>query len=198
MLYYILSFFELLGEIKNNNILILYTKPFLMPTLYFEVLYYNYNIHYPIIISVLFSTLGDYFLLWRSNIKYFLLGIFCFMGTQISYSYYFYHNSLIKCDLLSFSIVLTITQLILLQILDNITNNILKVIVALYTYMVGFMFYSAIIYHNYLVLLGCSLFVTSDILLGVNINNIYKYQNIYNVLIMLTYLSGQYLILHNI
>lgn len=198
MLYYIVCFLELLGELTNTKLLIMYSKPILIPILYLEVLYYNYNIQYPIIIGVIFSTLGDYLLLWRTNMKYFLLGIFCFMGTQISYSYYFYHNSLIKCDLLSFSIILTITQLILLQILDNIANNILKVIVALYTYMVGFMFYSAVIYNNYLVLLGSSLFVTSDILLGLNIDKIYKYQNIYNTLIMLTYLSGQYLILYNI
>jgi uncharacterized membrane protein YhhN len=198
MLFIILSLIELLGELFNKNTLIIYTKPLLIPILYLETFYHNPQIKYPIIASIVFSTCGDYLLLWKHNMKYFLLGIFCFMGTQISYSIFFYQNSLVKCNWLLLGPTFILTQFILLKILNDIANNILKVIVSLYTMMVSFMFYTAMTYNNYLVFLGSSLFVVSDTLLGLGIDKKYKYQNLYNTMIMSTYLLGQYLILHNI
>lgn len=198
MLYIILCFFELLGELTNKQMIINYTKPLLMPGLYLELLYNHHIVPSSIVFAILCSTLGDITLLWKKNIKYFLLGIFFFMGTQIFYSYYFYTNSVHKCNILLLAFTIYITQIVLLKIINDIQNIILKILVAIYTSLVGFMFYTSMTYNNYYILTGTSLFVLSDTLLGLGIDKIYKYQNLYNALIMLTYIIGQYLILYNI
>jgi alkenylglycerophosphocholine/alkenylglycerophosphoethanolamine hydrolase len=198
MFYIIFCFLELLGELTNKQKLITYTKPLLIPTLYLELLYYNHHIPPIILIGILCSTLGDIILLWRKQLAYFLAGILLFMGTQISYSLYFYINTSQKCNVFLLAVTIYITQIILFKIISDIQNILLKFLVIIYTIMVAFMFYTSILINNNYIILGSSLFVISDSMLGLNIDKNYKYQNLYNALIMVTYMSGQYLILYNI
>jgi uncharacterized membrane protein YhhN len=195
MIFIILSIIELFGELLNNKKLILYTKPLLIPALYLE----NYhNVPYSILVGLIFATFGDIVLLGKQHIIYFGFGIILFMVNHFSYLYYFYMNSLVKLNVIYLLSICYLEYRVGRILLWNIRNKIIKYMVLIYIILLGKTLYSILLFDNYNILLGYSSFVVSDILLGYQINRYIHYSNLYNVMIMLTYLFGQYMIITNI
>ncbi len=177
----------------NNNFLISLTKPLLIPSLYFE--FYE-RLPIPIMIGLLFCTIGDILLLWKKKTKlFFQLGIISFLINHFMYIYCFYGNDIY---------IVTIIMIILAQCIAShkITNKmddiLTKRFIQIYIFVIGITLYMILIYNNFMITIGYVSFVISDILLGYDIDNSIKRNNIYNVVIMSLYLIGQYLIICNI
>lgn len=206
MIFFIICFLELLGELFNIDYLIFYCKPFLMPTLYFQhVLFPAYIKHNNFtlidnlkIVGLLSATLGDMLLLFKNNTVCFIFGIISFGITQVSYSIIYYTNIGSYVNIIFIVPLYFFVKYFYNIILREITNKVLKFFVASYIFLIALVIYGSVLYNNLYVILGTSLFVFSDILIGLNIGIAYYYQNIYNFLIMSSYIIGQYLIITNI
>jgi len=165
-----------------------WTKPFLMPILlgYFWFLTIekkkirnNY-----LIFAILFSFLGDVFLLFQNGI---LFGLAEFLLAHIFYCLIFYRKKQgnRRFDFLA---VILIYLIFLLSFLWNSLGS-MQIPVVVYALTVATMLYFALCTKNRLLAVGALLFVISDSALSVEL---FKHQAVFlRLLVMLTYVLGQ-------
>jgi hypothetical protein len=81
----------------------------------------------------------------------------------------------------------------------NIDNIIMKKLVNIYISIIVISLYVVLQINNYYIIIGYLSYILSDIMIGLNIGDEnYEKNKIFNVMIMMLYLTGQYLIISNV
>jgi uncharacterized membrane protein YhhN len=154
---------------------------------------------WPVILALLFSLAGDVILEFAdSHENLFVVGLLCFMITQIIYLILFYRKGTLKKTGIYIGIVF-LYGILLVAFLYNDLNE-MRIPVMVYAAVILSMLSAAITRVNsvslpgfLLVLSGAVLFVLSDSMIAVN-----KFSFAFTgapALIMITYILGQYLII---
>lgn len=206
----IISFLEVIGEFASIKLLTYSFKPLLMPSLLVWYLLsakeFNIKPQAIIVISLIFSFLGDTFLLF-TNISetYFLLGLGSFLVAQLAYAFAFFkdkkNNNLSKnyksVTLIIFGIYISGLFLAIYKNLNDFT-----IPVVIYAIAVSFMGIAAAfrkesvnIKSYRLTFVGALLFVISDTVIAIDkfaYNSLLPFAS---VAIMVLYISGQFLII---
>jgi uncharacterized membrane protein YhhN len=180
------------------------TKPLLMPVLAF-IVYFNgqHTKRFYIIAGLLFSFLGDIFLLLEDKYpRFFIYGLASFLATHILYIIFFCRIKLIQTSLVKqhpyLPLLIAIYGAGLIYLLNPFLGA-LKVPVILYAVIIcGMLLTSIHVYKSVgtaagsRYIMGASLFVMSDSLLAVN--KFYQSIPSAGLFIMLTYCAAQYFI----
>lgn len=207
-LFFITAILQVSGEILQNEFLIFVFKPLLMPLL---LIWYFYNTlkserKTSLIIALIFSFLGDTFLLFvYKNELFFLLGLGSFLVAQSSYVFTFNKERIKKKLPTGYIAVISLfftfyIGLLFYSILGNLNEFLIPVIV--YATAVGLMGITAAFRLNsvnkssYLqVFLGAFLFVVSDTFIALD-KFLYNGELAYaSVMIMTLYIIGQFFII---
>ena len=186
--------------ILNNQIEIRYfSKPLLMLSLLLLYFISVKKVNKLYVIGLFFSFLGDVFLLGASK-NYFMFGLVSFLLAHIMYIKM--TTSFIKKKSIPKTILSIIPFLIyVLGLLFLLKNHLDNMLIPVIIYGIVIATFGVIATINYLnnksiinfwLFLGALFFITSDSILA--INKFYQPQEIYNVLIMLTYIIAQFLI----
>ncbi len=205
--YSFLSVLHLLAHLIGYEPIITFTKPLLMVAL---ALYFIYSVglktktHLLIFVGLIFSQLGDTFLMYTANdMIFFMVGIGAFLVTQCLYSIAFhsYHTDKQgflkknKIFILPFALFLMGMLYVLLPILPSP----LKIPVAIYATVIVLMNVMALNLktkmqpqHWRILMYGTLLFLLSDTLIAVN--KFLMPLPMEGILIMSTYLIGQLMI----
>lgn len=203
------SILHVMSVAKENQKLIYYTKPLLMPLV---ALYYTFaslpgnSFNWLIVAALLFGCGGDIFLMLKGKEINFLLGMVSFLLGHVFYIIAFLMK--IGTNFLFFvifgPILLIPVIIILLLTFPKYKNSLgdMKIPVFVYMGAILFMHVSAILRVTYysilstyfmLVYLGSIFFIFSDSLIAINEFSDRKVPNI-RVYIMSTYILGQFLI----
>jgi uncharacterized membrane protein YhhN len=204
-------FFTLLecaGIICNNQLMQYIAKPLLLPVL-IALLVYNTGSDYKdrtlIIIALIFSWLGDVFLMLDNrNSLFFIIGLICFLTTHIFYIVYFLRiqnnniSLLKKYPLLPLLVVIYGIALVwlLFSHLGDLTLPVIVYATVICTMLISsqHIFLKVPKPANIFFLSGALLFVLSDSLLA--INKFYGSFTNAGIAIMLTYCTAQYAIVN--
>lgn len=89
ILYFLFLTLEIIAALNNYSLGVYLLKPLLMPILLYWYVFSKTKINNFIVLALIFSTLGDIFLMFE---KYFLLGLTFFLFAQISYARAFYSD----------------------------------------------------------------------------------------------------------
>ena len=189
---------EMYAIIFDNQLVMFVAKPMLMVSL---AIFYLVSVSKPnfwYVSALFFSFWGDSLLLFKD--EYFVLGLASFLLAHLSYitisSKYLQQVSLNKIILhsLPFVIFLVLLMNLIYPNLDAMFIPVLVygIVISVFgavTYLVFSMHKSTA---NLWLFLGALLFIASDSVLA--INKFYESQEIYQVLIMITYITAQFLI----
>jgi uncharacterized membrane protein YhhN len=203
----LLSVLHLLGHLVSFELVIAFTKPLLMVAL---ALYFIYSVglksktHLLIFIGLIFSQLGDTFLMYASgDMNFFMAGIGAFLVTQCLYSISFYSyytdiQGFLKNNRF-FILPFVLFWIGMLYVLLPVLPNPLKIPVAIYSAVIVVMNLMALNLktkmqpsHWRILMCGTLLFLLSDTLIAVN--KFLMPLPIEGLLIMSTYLVGQLMI----
>lgn len=190
----------------NGNGNRLFTKPLLMPLLmvvYFTSQSNNTSFSRLIFAALLFSWLGDIFLLFeKQDGMYFILGLSSFLTAHVMYITYFLkihsdQQSYFKKRPLMFIAVVSYVIELLYLLWGKL--DMLKIPVVMYAIIIGTMLTLALWQYRRInnqtslfFIAGAALFVLSDSALA--INRFYQAHPLYGVFVMLTYVAAQTLI----
>ena len=175
-----------------------WTKPFIIPLIILLYIQVAKQVNLSLIIALMFSFLGDFFLLFSEKKLFFYSGLFSFLTSHILYIYTFTGDISLKFIPL-FSYLLIIPYLIyawifLVKLKPYLSHYLIPVILYIITIM-G-MSYTSLLrfwatqgYHFWLPFIGSLFFVFSDSLLAIR-NFKYKRKKGW-VMVMLTYILGQ-------
>jgi uncharacterized membrane protein YhhN len=196
MIFIILSILQLYGEYTLSNNIINIIKPLLIPCLYYE---FHENLTNSIIIGLFFATLGDTLLLKKEDKKCFKLGIISFIMNHVMNIYHFTSLSTIMINFYYITPMLLCNMIAFKIIGKNIDNIIMKKLVNIYISIIVISLYVVLQINNYYIIIGYLSYILSDIMIGLNIGDEnYEKNKIFNVMIMMLYLTGQYLIISNV
>ena len=205
ILFIVVLFADLIAVYLGKETLRYVTKPLLMPLLviYFvsAVNFFSSSLKKWIVLALVFSWLGDVFLMFEStNSSFFIFGLVAFLIAHIFYIL-FYEN-LIQRENIKKNYWLFIPVLIYYALLVNILSPNLgdmKLPVRMYGVVISYMLIQALQVGRIrnrpaavLMITGAVLFITSDSILA--LNKFYKPFEHAGILIMLTYGIAQLLI----
>lgn len=195
LFFLVLFFADLLFIFKEENNPRFFTKNLLMPILLLayisETQFQNIRIDRIFILGLIFSFLGDFFLLLKSG---FLLGLGGFLLAHIFYIISFKNRSKRKVPAI-IAVFLLLYLLSLLSFLFPFLNE-MKIPVIIYGITISVMLYFSMKTAEKLLILGALFFVISDSILSVNLfvkNTLY-----FNLLVMITYVLAQFLLVKGI
>ena len=198
VLFFVVAILDIIGIVAEISMLQIVSKPLIILTLitlyYFSALQRS-SLY---LIALLFSLLGDVFLLNKTN--YFLLGIASFLITQIVYSILIIrllNKSTMKQKLLaSFPFIIFLS--ILISVLgSNLDEYFFPVII----YGIAISIFGILSLLNYqlnrtkssrFLLVGAVLFIISDSMIA--LNKFHEQKSFYPVAVMATYILAQYFI----
>ena len=198
VLFFVVAILDIIGIVAEISMLQIVSKPLIILTLitlyYFSALQRS-SLY---LIALLFSLLGDVFLLNKTN--YFLLGIASFLITQIVYSILIIrllNKSTMKQKLLaSFPFIIFLS--ILISVLgSNLDEYFFPVII----YGIAISIFGILSLLNYqlnrtkssrFLLVGAVLFIISDSMIA--LNKFHEQKAFYPVAVMATYILAQYFI----
>ena len=143
--------------------------------------------------GIIFSSLGDFFLLSKLFDNYFIVGMGCFFIAMICYLTIFIHTELktnFSYNRITYcASILSLSLLLIITILSRESNHILQIGITIYFTLVTIVSMFAITHNNKFLIIGLLLFYISDILIGIN-DWIIKIP-FYTYLNLLFYYSGQ-------
>ncbi len=184
-------------------------KPLLMPLLAIYLLFSvdrsDYHRHFLLLVALLFAWGGDVFLMIGRDGLLFLLGLGSFLVMQILYIIIFAKNrakpSLLKRrPYLALPYLLIGLSFYLLSVPQLLEDSVMLIAVFVYAAALSTMAvvamnrYGSVASSNYWsVLIGASLFLASDLMIGIN-KFIWQDFPFASFAIMITYISAQYLI----
>lgn len=197
-LFFIVTAINLIGVGLRRPMIITFSKPLIMSTLIVYYLVVSSQRNKIFLVALIFSLLGDIFLLDKNG--YFLFGIGSFLITQALYiALVAQRTKNISRTTLLISVVPFVIYLVLLMRVLAPSLETLFYPVLVYGSVISIFGISAL--HHFLVrrdaasrilLTGALLFIVSDSMIA--INEFYSPYMIYPVAIMLTYALAQYLI----
>ena len=209
ILYFVVLAIEIYGDLKGPWTIVYFTKPLLMPLL---LAYYLFNLprenkDWIIPISLLFSMLGDIFLMIRENREqFFIFGLVSFLIAHILYIVYFFKEIKGKkwsLKIIPFVIfVIGFMAYLIPKLLKNEETQLLIGPVAVYAIVIAAMSYFASLRPSipsksfYYVTTGSLLFILSDSCIA--INAFVMPINYSGFIIMVTYGFAQYYIIRGI
>lgn len=195
----IVSVFDIIGIASKNQVLIQFFKPLILPSLLTLYALSVANRDGIYVLALVFSFLGDVFLLFSEEM-YFILGLISFLVAHILFI------KLVLKRIQKTKITTIITSIIpflflfisLLSLLYNSLNEMLLPVI-IYGFTISLFGTVALIdYLNskskraMLMLIGASVFIVSDSILA--INKFYVATEVFAVLVMVTYVTAQYFI----
>jgi len=199
LLYFLVSLIEIIGVYTEQRILLLIFKPLIIPVL--ALVYVNSvsQINKWYLLALLFSFLGDVFLLFNGN-NYFMLGLGSFLFAHIVYIY------IINKGLESFEakkIVLAAFPftLVFVFLISLLYKNLGEMLVPVLIYGLTICAFGTVALYNYLekksntsllLVIGAVIFIISDSMIA--LNKFHEPKDMYSVAIMVTYVLAQYLI----
>jgi uncharacterized membrane protein YhhN len=207
LLFVTASLGEIISILFSLDLLHIVSKPLIMITLgiYYLVSVQKENRSRSLILAVVFSFIGDVFLMQNSMGAHFLLGLFAFLISHIFYILTYRQHKLAESEhglqgmqriRFAFPVILTGTGLIV--VLYPVLGN-LKFPVVLYALVLMLMVLNALFRYGHtnvksfwMVFAGAVLFLASDATLAIN-----KFLQPFGkgvLVIMLTYIAAQYLI----
>lgn len=162
----------------------IFTKPLLIPLLMLLYTYKNKTINYLFLVGLIFSFLGDVFLLFNWG---FLPGLGSFLTAHVLYVFCFKRKTKKQYYILLLPLILFLISLIgfLYPYLEE-----MKIPVIFYAIVISVMFYFAATTKNRWLIIGAIFFVISDSILSINI--FYESSIIREMLVMITYIAAQY------
>lgn len=209
ILFVVLSLLDIAGIIADSLVLKISAKPLIIPVLIIY-LYYNFiklNNLWLIYLALLFSTIGDVFLLFEfMQPAFFLFGVGAFLLAHIFYIIYFlkiksWHGSFFRKQPWWLLLIYAYSFGLLMLIYPGLKE--MEIPVIIYAMVITFMIISSLhVFRkvaspaNKYYLLGAALFVLSDSLLAID-KFYYKFP-IAGVGIMLTYCAAQFLIVQGV
>jgi len=203
--FWILAVLDILGIVTKTEILHYIVKPLLIPALLLLLFFTDTAVSGKklLFIGLIFSWLGDVFLLFESKqALFFIFGLASFLTTHIFYILYFLriHSaniSLLKKQPILIALVLTYGITLVWQLFPYLGE--LKIPVIIYAIVICSMLLCSLHIFSKVkrksagfYLLGASVFVISDSLLAVN--KFYQPFAYAGAFIMLTYCAAQYFI----
>jgi len=201
----ILFYFIYLGLILLDLDLDIFLKPILIPLLILFVLVQRPQQFLPLIVGALvFSTLGDVFLLSDAEL-FFMLGLGSFFIAHILYCWIFSaalrREFAFKVNLWPLSIILTYLIVFLGYLWASLGELLIPVVA--YAFIISTMLFLAWTWHlsaqkksTFIILMGALLFVVSDSLLAISLFKSSFYMD--HFWVMLTYLAAQFLLIHGL
>jgi len=201
----ILFYFIYLGLILLDLDLDIFLKPILIPLLILFVLVQRPQQFLPLIVGALvFSTLGDVFLLSDAKL-FFMLGLGSFFIAHILYCWIFSaalrREFAFKVNLWPLSIILTYLIVFLGYLWASLGELLIPVVA--YAFIISTMLFLAWTWHlsaqkksTFIILMGALLFVVSDSLLAISLFKSSFYMD--HFWVMLTYLAAQFLLIHGL
>lgn len=161
-----------------------FTKPFLLPLLLLFYVNDNQSINQTFCAGLVFSFLGDVFLLFNWG---FLPGLGSFLTAHVLYVFCFKRMTKKQYYILLLPLILFLISLIgfLYPYLGE-----MKIPVIFYAIVISVMFYFAATTQNRWLIIGAIFFVISDSILSINI--FYESSIIREMLVMITYIAAQY------
>ncbi len=209
IVYAIIALINLVGEAIEQPVLIWLSKPLLMPILLFGYLWQskrqNINPKLSVISALIFSFLGDVFLLPKDSELFFMFGLSSFLYAQVAYIFTFSKNIRIK----------EVNKFFLLLVVSLFSIALLILFFALYPYLGDYKI-PVIIYGSIVSLMGITatlqkpfvqsnsfkysfsgalFFIVSDSIIGVDKFIFHQELLFADVSIMLFYILGQFLII---
>lgn len=175
------------------------SKALLMPALFFILWIGGFDLSLGI--ALLFSTLGDIFLIGQSN-RHFLLGLISFLFAHIGYCVYFYTslNTHQLSPLLIFGLAMVIGWYAIILYKAISPKGLIRVGMPIYMLVIGGMILLAALnwqqktdLASSLMLLGALLFGSSDSVLA--FRRIKGVKSLPESYVMFSYISGQFLII---
>ncbi len=196
ILFCLIDFF---GIYLEKQTMINFAKPMLMVTLFWYYYSNTKKLNRHFVLGLLFSFLGDVFLLGTGEL-YFILGLICFLIAHI-----FYIIMVLKIikkirpkELIIASVPFITLFFVLMNVLyDGLGSMRIPVIVYALT-ISSFGVVSLILFlqsktkNSLLLVVGVLIFISSDTILALNL--FHKKQSFYPLMIMMTYVFAQYLI----
>lgn len=209
ILFVILSLLDIAGVITDSLVLKISAKPLIIPVLIIY-LYYNFskvNHLWLIYAALLFSTMGDVFLLFEfMQPAFFLFGVGAFLVAHIFYIIYFlkirsWHRSFFRKQPWWLLLIYSYSFGLVMLIYPGLKE--MEVPVIIYAMVITFMIISSLhVFHkvqspaNKYYLIGAGLFVLSDSMLAID-KFYYKFP-LAGTAIMLTYCAAQFLIVQGV
>ncbi len=207
ILFFTIAFANILSELFKNIKGKIITKPFLMPLLLLMYILYAQEINIYILLALLFSFLGDIFLLLdKLKQKYFILGLVSFAIGHIFYILTFLqsisnYNQFSLFYLLFILPYLLIAKFIYIKLNPYFSKYKLSIIIyglilimMSFTSLLRFLDFTGL--QLWLPFIGSILFIISDVILAFNFLKIEtKYSG---AIIMFTYILAQLLIIMGI
>ncbi len=199
VLFIILSVMDIWAVDTSNNQIITLVKPFLMLTLMWYYLINTITRNRIYVLALLFSFLGDVFLLNKESL-FFLSGLISFLIAHFFYIF-MVRNLLTKPNKHQLILSVLPNLIILLVLLSLLFPSLgeMKIPVIIYGVTITTFGTVSLLYffqkRNQLALLlmtGAYMFILSDSLLAINM--FYSPISVFPVLIMITYLVAQFLI----
>lgn len=199
-LFVIVSLCDMVGVVFNIELLRSVFKPLLMLTLLMLYLVSTKQVNGWYIGALVFSFFGDVLLLFEGEL-YFMLGLISFLIAHIIYIKIvlgWINSSNLKTILIA-TVPFLLVFFALINLLKNSLNE-LFVPVVVYGVTISVMGIVSLLFYLHrksiaskYMFIGACLFIISDSVLA--INKFYTTNNIFPIIIMLTYLTAQYLIL---
>ena len=210
IIFFIVAVLELAGVALKLEWLVLLSKPLLMPALLMwaiaESSFQRRKLRVSIVVALIFSFLGDTFLLFDAKDEiYFLLGLGSFLVAQTAYAFTFFKDTRKP---LPFSSAYLFAVIILLSayvgiFFYNLHSSLggMAIPVFIYAIAVGSMGMMAALRYKsvssksfYLVLLGAALFILSDTFIALDKFLFEGQLPFASIIIMSTYIVAQFLI----
>jgi uncharacterized membrane protein YhhN len=207
LIYFFLGFLFILSVYFNYSFLQMLLKALIIPSLIIFFLISRGKVHYKedkwIITALIFSWIGDVLLqIKNGGYLYFLLGLISFLLTHILYAIVFFETTgefiFLKTKRLLLLVIIIYGALIIYTIMPGLGK--LQIPVTIYGIIITGMVVAALSRYGkvnetsyMLVFLGAVLFLISDSLIAMN-----KFKQSFpeaSVLIMCTYLAGQFMII---
>lgn len=210
LVFFIVVSLDLIGVMLRLEWLVLMAKPLLMPALLAwaiaESRFYKIKLRVSIIIALIFSFLGDTFLLFDENNElFFLLGLGSFLVAQSAYAFTFFKD-VRKPTPFSSLYLLAVVSVVLLYVavfFYNLFASLGGMTIPVFIYalavgsmgmMAGLRFKSVSNTSFYLVLLGAVLFIISDTVIALDKFLFDGQLPFASIIIMSTYIVAQFLI----
>ena len=197
LLFFTASVINIFGVATDHQMMMRFSKPLIIPLLLLNVLFSSSNIPKTYYLALIFSFLGDVFLMFEGP-NYFLSGIGSFLITQISFSIILFPSlkqSNLKNRILGTMLFGSYLFIFLAYMYPELGDFKIPVIIYGLTISIfGFLaFQTWRLNSRYInILTGAAFFIISDSMIA--LNSFYYHEKVFGYWVMLTYVIAQFLI----